>query len=96
MDDKQVDNKKVKVRMVTMDELNRLTIRLRKITNFNFTGAILCMMAGIYFAQAGRELLPKIFVGLMALTLLMTILSYRASSKVSSVIEIVQRKKSKR
>jgi hypothetical protein len=85
-----------KTRVVTMDELNRLTMRLNKVTNFNFIGAILCMAAGIYYAQAGSELLPKIFIGVMAITMLLTILSYRASTKVSKIIKVVQQKKPKR
>lgn len=84
-----------KIRVVTLDELTRLSTRLQKVTNFNFTGAILCMMAGIYFAQAGSQLLPKVFIGLVAFTLLMTILSYRANTKVSKVLELIHRKKPK-
>lgn len=85
-----------KTRVVTMDELNRLTTRLNKVTNFNFIGAILCMSAGIYYAQAGSELLPKIFIGVMAVAIMLTILSYRASTKVSKIIKVVEHKKTKR
>lgn len=90
---KKTDNPRIRV--VTVDELKRLSTRLQKVTNFNFTGAILCMMAGIYFAQAGSQLLPKVFIGLVVLTLLMTVLSYRASHKVTKVLEIIHRKKPK-
>lgn len=94
---KQTNDPKIrpKIRVVTLDELTRLSTRLQKVTNFNFTGAILCMMAGIYFAQAGSQLLPKVFIGLVAFTLLMTILSYRANTKVSKVLELIHRKKPK-
>lgn len=84
------------VRIISLDELKRLATRLQKVTNFNFTGAILCMMAGIYYAEQGSQLLPKVFIGVMAFTLLMTILSYRANAKVSKMLEMVTRNKPKK
>lgn len=80
------------VRVVTLDELKRLSMRLQKVTNFNFTGAILCLIAGLYYAKAGSTLLPKVFIVIMVGTLLMTILSYRASHKVSKVLDILSKK----
>lgn len=81
--------------VVTLDELKRLSIRLNKVTNFNFTGAILCMLAGIYYAQMGSQLLPKVFIVMMAVTLMMTLLSYRAGNKVSKVLDIIGKKTKK-
>lgn len=80
-----------KTRVITMDELTRLSTRLNQVTNFNFIGAILCMIAGIYYAQAGSTLLPKIFIGVMVVAVMLTLLSYRASTKVSKIITLVQR-----
>lgn len=88
-------NQNPRIRIVTMDELQRLSTRLQKVTNFNFTGAILLMIAGIYFAQAGSQVLPKIFLGMLIFTLILTILSSRASQKLTRVIELLQRKKPK-
>ncbi|MFW2177536.1 MULTISPECIES: hypothetical protein [unclassified Moraxella] len=95
MSDNPLPNNRMKIKVITLDELANLTKRLHKVTNFYFMGAVMCMLAGVHYASLGSELLPKIFVGLVVMTLCMTILSYRANSRLNQVLELVNKNKGK-
>lgn len=86
-------DKKIKTRVVTLEELIRLSERLGKVTRFNLTGALLCGMAMLYYLETGSQLLPKVLGVVMVIATLLAILSYRTGNKVAQVIEVVKSKR---
>ena len=94
MKDHIINGKKVKV--INLEELKRFAMRLGKISNFYFIGALVMFFAGTHFAQAGNVLLPKIFFGVLMFCLIMTLLSFRISYKVGKVVDIIGTKPPKK
>lgn len=85
-----------KVRVISIDELARFAKRFGRISQFYFIGAVLMLVAGIHFAQAGSVLLPKIFLGFLVFCVLMTLLSFRMSYKANKVVDMIGKKVGKK
>lgn len=85
-----------KVRVISIDELARFAIRFGRVSQFYFIGAVLMLIAGIHFAQAGSVLLPKIFLGGLVFCVLMTLLSFRMSYKAGKVVAMIGKKMGKK
>lgn len=86
---------KVKIKVLKLDELKSVAAHLRKIARFQLTGTILCSLAAMYYTEQGSQLLPKVFVAVALLTLVLGALSFRTRYKVLRLIALIKQSQRK-
>lgn len=86
----EINHAKLKVRVVNVNQVQTMYKRLGKVSNFHYVGAVLCLVAGLYFVQQGKQILPALFGFIMLVNVVMSLLSYRATIRIERFMQGVQ------
>ncbi|ELA09086.1 hypothetical protein MOMA_01725 [Moraxella macacae 0408225] len=86
----EVENAKLKVRVVNMNQVQNMYKRLGRASNFYYIGAVLCLVVALYFVQQGKQILPGLFGLIMLFNVAMSLYSYRAIVRIERFMKIVR------